>query len=56
MLSVLLFPLFTLSAWAGERFFSGGGQRHFRGSALLMLAVIGVITLGLAVDDYLARG
>ena len=56
MLSVLLFPLFTLSAWAGARFFSGGGRRHFRGAALLMLAVIGVITLGLAVDDYLARG
>ena len=56
ILSLVLFPLFTLSVWAGARFFSGGGQRHFRGAALLMLAVIGMITLGLAVQDYIARG
>ena len=56
ILCLVLFPLFTLSVWAGARFFSGGGQRHFRGAALLMLAVIGMITLGLAVQDYLARG
>ena len=56
MLSLVLFPLFTVSGWLGARFFSGGGKRHFRGTSLLMLAVIGVITLGLAVQDYLAQG
>ena len=56
LLSLVLFPLFTLSVWVGARFFSGGGQRHFRGAALLMLAVIGMFTLGLAVREYMARG
>ena len=38
--------------WLGAQFFSGSGHRHFRNSALLILAVIGVVTLGLAVRDY----
>lgn len=53
LISVLLFPLYFGGTWLGARFFSGRGHRHFRAGALLILAVIGVVTLALAMEDYL---
>ncbi len=42
VLALVLIPLFLGSTWAGSRFFSTGGQRHFRSSALLLLLGIGL--------------
>ena len=53
LISVMLFPLYFASTWVGARFFSGRGHQHFRAGALLILAVIGVVTLGLAMEDFL---
>ncbi|MFV0296803.1 MAG: TSUP family transporter, partial [Hyphomicrobiaceae bacterium] len=41
-LAVVLLPLFIGSTWAGSRFFSTGGQRHFRTVALFLLLGIGM--------------
>lgn len=53
LISLLLFPLYFGGTWVGARFFSGSGHRHFRNGALLILAVIGVVTLSLAIHDYI---
>lgn len=55
ILGLLLIPLYVFSTWLGTRFFTERGQRHFRNAALLALAVIGIVTLGLAVRGYLGR-
>lgn len=54
IISVVLAPLYVGAIWAGARYFTDSGHRHYRLAALLTLAIIGVITLGLAVRDYLA--
>ncbi len=54
LISVLLFPPYFAATWIGSRFFSGRGHKHFRTGALLILAVIGVVTLYLAIRDYVA--
>jgi len=53
LISIMLFPLYFGGTWVGARFFSGRGHQHFRTGALLVLAVIGIVTLGLAMKDYL---
>lgn len=53
IISVVLAPLYVGAIWAGARYFTDSGHRHYRLAALLTLAIIGVITLGLAVRDYL---
>ncbi len=53
-MSLLLVPLYMGSAWLGARYFAGKGGKHYRNAAMLALAVIGVITLGVAVRDFLA--
>jgi uncharacterized membrane protein YfcA len=53
LISILLFPLYFGGTWLGARFFSGSGRRHFRNGALLILAVIGVVTLTLAIKGHL---
>jgi uncharacterized membrane protein YfcA len=53
-LSLFLAPLHSGAALLGARFFAKGGQRHFRIAALATLAIIGVVTLIAAVQDYLA--
>jgi uncharacterized protein len=52
LISLVLFPLYFGGTWVGARFFSGVGHRHFRNGALVILAVIGVVTLWLAILDY----
>lgn len=54
LIGCLIMPPYMLSTWLGQRYFSSQGQRIFRAAALWALAVIGVVTLGLAVRDYLA--
>jgi uncharacterized protein len=53
MLSLAIMPAYSLSTWWGARYFKLGGSALFRNVALAALAVIGVITLGLAVQDYI---
>jgi uncharacterized membrane protein YfcA len=55
LLSLLLVPPYLATTWLGARFFSLGGQRHYRNSALLLLTVIGLITLGFALLDFLVQ-
>ena len=52
VLSVVSAPFYVLGTWFGARAFSAYGNRHFRNAALLSLAVVGVLTLALALGDY----
>jgi len=52
MLGLVLLPVNSGSTWAGQKFFHGGGQAHYRNAALLALAAVGIATLALAVGDY----
>lgn len=54
LLSLLFFPLYSGGTWVGARYFAVKGGRHYRNAAMLALAVIGVVTLGVALRDYLA--
>ena len=56
---VLLFtavvtPLYSLGTWQGSRYFTRGGERHFRIAALALLAAIGLVTLAIAATDYVS--
>ena len=53
--SLLLVPLYSGATWFGARYFSRGGHRYFRNAALLTLAGIGIVTLTLAIRDYMAE-
>jgi uncharacterized protein len=44
-IGLLLFPIYSICTWIGSRYFGTGGRQHFRGAALLVLAVIGISTL-----------
>ena len=55
IISLIIVPLYSGTTWLGTRYFSGRGQHYFRNAALLILAVIGVVTLALAVQDYIGR-
>ncbi|MGI9477077.1 MAG: sulfite exporter TauE/SafE family protein [Hyphomicrobiaceae bacterium] len=52
VIAVASVPFYMLGTWLGARAFSTYGNRHFRNAALLSLAVVGVVTLALAVRDY----
>jgi uncharacterized protein len=52
IIGLVLTPIYAIASWAGARFFTAGGHQHYRNAALLTLAVIGVVTLALAVRDY----
>jgi hypothetical protein len=51
--SLALLPIYCAFIWLGSRYFSDSGHGHYRKGALLGLAVIGLITLGLSAHDYL---
>lgn len=53
-LGILLFPVFTLAAWLGSRYFTLGGHLYFRRAALATLMAVGLATLVIAVHGYLA--
>ncbi len=52
VISLVLFPFYAGTTWLGARFFSGRGHGHFRNAALLTLAVASLVTLSLAIRDY----
>ena len=54
LMSLLFFPLYSGATWVGVRYFAGKGGKHYRNAALLALAVIGVVTLTLAVRNFIA--
>lgn len=54
VIGLLLTPIYSFATWVGTKFFTLGGHKYFRNGALLALAVIGVVTLSLAVRDYMA--
>jgi len=51
LLSIVLMPFYFGGSWLGARFFSERGRDHFRPAALMILAIIGMVTLGLALHD-----
>jgi uncharacterized membrane protein YfcA len=53
LLGCSLIPFSFVSTWLGSHYFSRGGQGHYRSSALLILASVGIGALLLAVRDYL---
>ena len=52
VISLVTVPFYMVGTWLGARSFAQHGNRHFRNAALLALAVVGVLTLGLAAHDY----
>ncbi|MGI9477084.1 MAG: sulfite exporter TauE/SafE family protein [Hyphomicrobiaceae bacterium] len=52
VIGLMLLPLYSFATWFGSRYFSGGGRKYFRGAALIVLAVIGLVTLVAALRDY----
>ena len=52
LLGLALLPVYSGTTWAGQRLFSGNAKAHYRNAALLALAVIGVVTLALAIVTY----
>ncbi|MEK9595196.1 MAG: hypothetical protein VW057_04470, partial [Rhodospirillaceae bacterium] len=55
VVSLLVVPIYMLSTAVGAHFFSTTGHRHYRPAALLTLAVLGTITLGVAVHAELVN-
>ena len=51
---LLMLPVYGGAILVGSRYFSRGGDRHFRRAAITMLLVIGVATFAVALRDYLA--
>jgi uncharacterized protein len=52
-MALVFIPLYSGTTWVGARYFAGKGGQHYRKAAMLTLAVIGVVTLGVAVRDYI---
>ncbi len=53
LLSLMIFPAYSVAAWLGGRFFGGPGAALYRSAALAALAGISAITLIFAVKDLL---
>lgn len=54
IMTLVFIPLYSGTTWVGARYFAGKGGQHYRKAAMLTLAVIGIVTLGVALRDYLA--
>jgi uncharacterized membrane protein YfcA len=52
--SLLSIPAYSGGTWLGARYFSIGGQRHYRNAALLLLALTGAVTFVIAASDHFA--
>lgn len=52
VIGLILLPLYSFATWLGSRYFSGNGRKYFRNSALVVLAIIGLVTLVVALVDY----
>ena len=53
ILSLIMIPFYSAGTWFGSRFFAEGGSRHYRNAALLALAIIGFVGLGVSLRNYL---
>ena len=51
--SIAITPIYMISTWIGVRYFSGHGHQIYRIATLIALTMISVVTLGIAVRDYL---
>lgn len=54
LLSLLVFPVYSLAAWAGARFFGGKGAPLYRNAALVVLASMSAVTLIFSLRDLLS--
>lgn len=52
IVSTVIVPLYVLATWLGARIFSQHGQYIFRITALWVLAIMGIVTLVIAIQDY----
>ena len=52
LISLAIFPFYSLATWLGMRYFSAEGQRYYRKAALVTLAAVGVTTLGFSINDF----
>ena len=52
IVSTLIVPLYVLATWLGAKYFSRHGQYIFRITALWVLAIMGIVTLVIAIRDY----
>lgn len=50
---LLMLPVYGGAIVVGSRYFSRGGERHFRHAAIATLLVIGFATFAIALNDYL---
>lgn len=53
LISLMVFPIYSCAIWLGARFFTERGHRIYRNAALFSLAVIGVTTMALTIQDYM---
>ena len=53
LMSLLITPVYMLTTWIGVRFFAGQGHQIYRIGTLVALTLISLITLGVALRDYL---
>jgi uncharacterized membrane protein YfcA len=54
-ISIAVTPFYMGATWGGARFFSLQGQRYFRNGALAALAIIGLITLTISIQEFLTH-
>ncbi len=54
VIGCLFIPAYAGGTWLGSRQFLGAGECYFRGAALAMLGSVGLVTLVIAVRDYIA--
>lgn len=50
--SIGIIPVYAVFTWLGARFFTEGGAQHYRNAALVTLALVGGITLIVAIREY----
>ena len=53
-MSLAAVPFYWFGTWAGSLAFASYGSRYFRNAALLALALVGMVTMGLAINDYVS--
>ena len=53
--AILATPVYVAATWVGRRYFSGQGRAHYRDAALLALSITAMVTMVIAVRDYLAQ-
>ena len=55
VLSLAIVPIYSATTWIGACYFSAGGTKHYRSSALAFLAFVGFVTLVIALRSYLVE-